>query len=248
MKVFRKHMFIAGICLMACLMTTYTFAQDDSPYALEDPSGLKQDLFYLLGYQMLATGVIYYSPEGFSGWSKQEKDQLGFRQWKKNIQTPVWDKDHWGVNYVLHPYWGSAYYIRGRERGFSRTESFWISVLFSTAFEFGFESFMEEPSIQDLIVTPVSGSLLGMIFEMVRKDEPLTPRDKLIHGLIDPLGAMNRKVNSWLGVDGNQVARSLIGMRLLRTDSELGGRFCPPSQVQCGQNINGVEITFRYRW
>ena len=39
--------------------------------------------------------------------------------------------------------WGAGYYIRGRERGVSRKESFWISALYSTVYEFGIESFLE---------------------------------------------------------------------------------------------------------
>ena len=251
--MFGKKQCIAGFCLSACLLTANGFAQNGISYEPEDRSGIKQDLLYLMGYQMIATGIIYYLPEEFSGWSEEEKSALGFQQWKENIQNPVWDSDHWAINYVLHPYWGAGYYIRGRERGFSKADSFWISMLFSTIYEFGFEAILEEPSIQDLIVTPVAGSALGYYFEMIRyrinnKVEPLSLENRLILGLTDPLGALNRKVNSWFGVNSEQQPKAFVGLRFLRSGIGLSEQTCRNPRLECGQKINGAAITLKYRW
>jgi hypothetical protein len=251
MNMFVKQQLMAGLCITAMLIAFTSSAQTDIPYKSEDRSKIKTDLAYLLGYQLLATGIIYYSPEEFSNWSEEEKDALGIEQWKENIQNPVWDKDHWVVNYVLHPYWGAAYYIRGRERGFSKTGSFWVAVLFSTVYEFGFESFLEEPSIQDLIVTPVAGAALGMYFEIVRnrirkKQAPLSRSDRVVLGLTDPLGALNRKVGSWFGADSQQQPKALLGLSLLHGSSGVTGQVQP--QIGKVQKIDGVAITFRYRF
>ena len=177
-------MALKSVLLTAISVTTFlgapdSAAQQGAPDDNRDWAGMRRDLGYLVGWQVVATVIIYNAPFEFSNWSRDEKDNLGFKQWSENVTDPVWDKDHWGVNYLLHPYWGGGYYIRGRERGFSRRESFWIAALYSTVYEFGIESFLEQPSIQDIIVTPVAGAAVGMYFETVRdrirsKTGPLT--------------------------------------------------------------------------
>jgi len=239
--------------LALCLICPNSFAQNETSNKPEDLSGIKQDLAYLMGYQVISVGLMYYLPDEVTGWSDNERDQLGFSQWKRHIQSPHWDKDHWVMNYVLHPYWGGGYYIRGRERGFSKTESFWISVLFSTVYEFVVESFMEEPSIQDLFVTPIAGTALGFYFEDIRatirdKDGPLSRSDKLIMGLTDPLGAMNRQVNSWLGINPDQRVMAQIGLSMMRSGNRTDRFKCRDLQAGCGNNIDGAALTFKYVW
>lgn len=213
---------------------------DFVPMDTRDWPGIKRDFAYLMGWQALSMVIIYNAPFEFSNWSRDEKDNLGFEQWRENITHPVWDEDHWGVNYLLHPYWGAGYYIRGRERGFSRRESFWVAVTFSTIYEFGLESFMEEPSIQDLIVTPVAGTALGIYFEQSRdrirnQSEPLSGFDKFKLGLMDPLGAMNRGVNRLFNIEEDDPSQALLGMRLLQSP---GGQ----------RDIDGLRLTIEYRF
>lgn len=221
--------------------------------AYKDWQGVRHDLYYLIGWQVVATAIIYNAPFEFSNWSPNEKDQLGFEQWRENFTNPVWDKDHWGVNYVLHPYWGAGYYIRGRERGFSRSESFWISALYSTIYEFGIESFLEEPSIQDIIVTPVAGSLLGLYFENVRNRILSQPRpipwfDKFKLGLTDPLGALNRGVNRLVGLEYTGSPPLLLSVRPVYalSDQPDTGRTDSPQHLT--DEIDGFSLTFEYRW
>lgn len=221
-------------------------------YANEpDRDGIARDLAYLMGYQAVGTGLIYYAPESVSSWSEEEKDELGFRQWRHNIGHPEWDEDHWAMNYVLHPYWGAAYYIRGRERGYSKAGSFWISTAFSTLYEFGFESFLEQPSWQDLIVTPLAGSLLGLYFEDVRRDiehrdGPRTRMDAFILGATDPLGTLNGLVNSWLGIEESGRPQSVLGLRMLREPR--GGAQNGPGRVAQRPGIDGFALTYSRRW
>ena len=87
---------------------------------------------------------------------------------------PHLDDDKFYLNYMLHPYWGATYYIRGRERRLSRWQSLGYSALLSTLYEFGAEAFFEPVSYQDLIVTPLIGSLLG---EYVSRHCCATPSD-----------------------------------------------------------------------
>ena len=117
------------------------------------------------------------------------------------------DSDDFYLNYILHPYWGASYYVRSRERGFDDRQSFWYSVLLSTAYECGAEALFEEASIQDLIITPVVGSLLGRYFMNVRDDIRSremelgyrTRGDKWLWVMTDPLGSLNEQVNELVG-------------------------------------------------
>lgn len=118
-----------------------------------------------LTYLMVATmGLLWIGPESVSNWNKDEIREKGFfNKWKENVSNPpVMDHDAPLVNYVGHPVSGSAYYMIARTNGYSAMQSFGYSVVMSTFFwEYGFEAFAEKPSIQDLIITPVIGSLMG---------------------------------------------------------------------------------------
>jgi hypothetical protein len=212
-----------------------------------DWPGLRRDLYSLVGWQVVATAIIYHAPFEYSNWSESEKDNLGFEQWRDNITDLTWDKDHWAINYVLHPYWGAGYYIRGRERGFSHWESFWVAVAFSSVYEFGVESFLEQPSIQDIIVTPVAGAALGMWFDAIRgriraRGEVLSWRDKFLLGATDPLGTLNRAVASLFRISNSTSSTLSVGLQPMLTVR--GSAYAGPAQG----DIDGVELTFHYRW
>lgn len=175
------------------------------PPAAPDLRGIKRDTAYFLGYQLAAIALISVWPQDDSNGSS--KEELGFDRWWYNVTHPHWDSDDWFINYVTHPYWGAAYYIRARERGLSRAQSFWYSTLLSTVYEYGAEAMIERPSYQDLWVTPVMGSLLGeFVFapwrEHIRaKNEPLGTSDRLVLVLTDPLDAINGAVDRLLGIE-----------------------------------------------
>lgn len=172
-----------------------------------DRRGLRRDTWYFLGYQAATIAILYAAPESVSGWTDEQKDEYSLSIWWDNVTHPAWDEDDYLINYVTHPYWGAAYYVRARERGYSGKEAFWYSVMLSSAYEFGAEALFEQPSIQDLVVTPVFGSLLGRYFMGVRdnireRDIELgyrRTRDKWIWVLTDPLGSLNRRFDKIFG-------------------------------------------------
>ena len=136
----------------------------------KDWSGIGRDTAYFVGYQFLAIGLLYVMPERVTNWTKEQKEEYNIERWWKNVKHPAEDDDKWYVNYLLHPYWGATYYIRARERGFDKLESFVYSAFLSTMYEFGAEALFEQPSYQDLIITPAVGTLLGMyVFEPMRE-------------------------------------------------------------------------------
>jgi hypothetical protein len=78
-----------------------------APRALErDWRGLGRDTAFFLGYQGLAAGVWFLTPESVSKWTPEQR-KTSMRRWWENVQHPVWDKDHWYVNYLGHPYFGA---------------------------------------------------------------------------------------------------------------------------------------------
>lgn len=178
-----------------------------------DRRGLRRDTWYFLGYQFAVIGILYIAPESVSGWTDEQKSDYSLSIWWDNVTNPTWDSDDFYINYILHPYWGAAYFVRARERGYPNSEAFWYSALLSALYEFGAEALFEQPSIQDLIVTPVFGSLLGIYFMNVRDDvhERELARgyrstgDKWILVLTDPLGSLNGMFDRWFGWDDANV-------------------------------------------
>ncbi len=172
-----------------------------------DWDGIVRDTAYFLGYQFVVIGLLYIAPEDISGWDDEMKEEYNLSKWVDNVTDPVVrDGDVWWVNYILHPYWGGTYYIRGRERGLDETQSFLYSTLLSTLYEYGAEALFEPVSIEDLIITPVVGSLVGeYLFTPLRdyvrsKPGELSWLDKSMLVLTDPLGVLNAATDSLLGV------------------------------------------------
>lgn len=148
----------------------------DMPYSLTanypDYHRLWVNTGVLFGGGMLALGVLQVLPEDATSWNKKEITEVPlFERWWRNVHRgPVIDKDDYIFNYVLHPYAGAAYYMGARSLGFNALYSFLYSAGISTFFwEYGIEAFMEIPSLQDLIITPVVGSLIGEGFYVLKR-------------------------------------------------------------------------------
>ncbi len=175
----------------------------------KDADGLRRDTLYFAGYQFAAVAILYAMPESVTNWTEEDKQDYSFSKYWNNVTNPQVDSDDFYLNYIIHPYWGASYFVRARERGYSNGESFWYSVLLSTMFEFGAEALAEEPSYQDLVFTPVLGSLVGLWFMDVREGvrERTADRgyrstgDKWIWVLTDPLGSLNRQVDKLFGIE-----------------------------------------------
>jgi hypothetical protein len=181
---------------------------DVTPSALErDWGGLGSDTAFFLGYQLLAAGVWFLTPESVSKWTSEQR-KTSLQQWWENVQHPQWDPDNWYVNYLGHPYFGAIAYVRARERRFGAFGGFWYAALISGLYEFGIEALFERPSYQDLIVTPVGGLLLGaLLFEPIREYIQGKPQlrwyDHLTLAATDPLGTANSLLERSLGIEAD---------------------------------------------
>lgn len=153
------------------------------------------------------------------------------------------DHDNPIFNYVLHPYAGAAYFMSARTQGFN----FWQSMLYSACistigWEFGIEAFMERPSYQDIVVTPVVGSIIGELFYRLKRN--IVSHDYRLAGspvlgnivvfLIDP-------VNEVLGLFRGNNARKLH----LGQDKQGYGI---ESSLMPGPVGNGFGFTFSCRF
>lgn len=213
-----------------------------------DRKGLRRDTWYFLGYQAVTIGILYAMPESVSGWTDEQKEGYSMSIWWDNVTHPQIDSDDFYINYILHPYWGAAYFVRARERGYSDVESFWYAVLLSSAYEFGAEALFEEPSIQDIIVTPVGGALVGMYFMNVRDNirereialGKRTTKDRWLWVLTDPLGSLNRKFDKLFGWETELQVRPYSYVR--RRDLNMPYEPAPWND----DRVYGIE--FRLRW
>lgn len=116
--------------------------------------------------------VLQCLPEDATAWNKHELTSVPlFKRWYNHVikDGPVWDHDKPFINFVLHPYSGAVYFMSARSCGFN----FWGSLLYSALissveWEFGIEAFMEKPSFNDLLLTPIIGSVIGEGFYMAK--------------------------------------------------------------------------------
>ncbi len=192
-------------------------------------------------------GLLWISPESFSKWNKKEIKERGlFKNRQDHIShRPVRDKDSNAVNFGAHPYAGALYYNIARHEGYSPLESFGYSVMMSTFFwEYGIEAFAERPSIQDLIATPVLGSIIGEVFfqlaSKIRENnkEVLGSKKlgKLLLILLTPAEVLFEEINSFLGKKAIQEARTFF----------VFGTRSNPMMPAMRSNYYGVELQFGF--
>lgn len=126
----------------------------------------------LFGAGIAALGVLELLPENTTAWNKTEMRNVPFfKRWWNHVRVgPVWDSDLPVFNYILHPYSGAAYYMGARSQGFNVLGSFAYVTFISTVFwEYGIEAFNEVPSIQDLVITPIGGAVMGEGFYFAKR-------------------------------------------------------------------------------
>ncbi len=161
--------------------------------------------------------VLELLPEDATSWNRAYINQTPmFKRWFRNVfkRGPEWDHDNPVFNFVLHPYAGAVYFMSARSCGFS----FWGSFLYSAAistigWEFGIEAFMERPSYQDIVITPVVGSLIGELFyrakhEIVNRGYELLGSYALGRAACFLMDPVNEVIDLFRGNPNSDFARS----------------------------------------
>ncbi len=146
------------------------------PYSLwrncPDSKRLGSDMASVGIAGVAAITILYFMPESFTNWDRDElKPNKVFSKWASNVKAgPVIDHDDWILNWAAHPYCGAIYYMTARSAGLNLPYSFLFSFAMSTFFwEYGIEAFAEVPSLQDVILTPGVGFLLGEVFYLAKR-------------------------------------------------------------------------------
>jgi len=117
-------------------------------------------------------------------------DKMRFENFEKAFtMLPALDDDGWFYNYFSHPLMGSETYLRAREGGFGYFGSFLFSSAMSVTWEYFLESWTERPSIQDLLITSTTGSLLGELRFWAKSR--MKPQH---HWFIDPINMLTLSV------------------------------------------------------
>jgi hypothetical protein len=95
--------------------------------------------------------------------------RVGFNSWNHNIQTGwEWDQDRFGMNFIVHPYSGNAFFNAARSSGYN----FWESAPFAALGSLEWEYFGENtlPAYNDIINTTVNGIFIGEVFYRIGSD------------------------------------------------------------------------------
>jgi hypothetical protein len=144
----------------------------------------------IFGGEAAVMAFFYIMPEDFSNWNKNFY-KTPVSHWKKAFtMPPKWDDDPIMVNYIQHPLGGAIYYNGVRSQGATKLQSFLFSFAESTFFEYFIESVAERPSTQDLIVTPIAGSLIGELehrLTLSMKRNGFNTFEKVFTFLINPM-------------------------------------------------------------
>jgi hypothetical protein len=144
----------------------------------------------IFGGELAVMAFFASMPEDFSNWNKHFYNHAS-TNWKKAFtMPPKWDDDPIMVNYVQHPLGGAIYYNGIRSQGGTKLQSFLFSLAESTFFEYFIESVAERPSTQDLIVTPLAGSLIGELEHRITlsmKKNGYNTVEKVFIFLINPM-------------------------------------------------------------
>ena len=139
--------------------------QSNTPLLRNQNAGIWKKIgraeLFIGGAELFGVTVLMLSPKEVTGWSA-DWTQDAWRNLKRSLSTPpVWDDDDWQLNYIGHPVAGSYYYNSLRSQHASIFHSFLFATAQSCIWEYFIEATAEKPSTQDLIVTPIIGSILG---------------------------------------------------------------------------------------
>ncbi|MGL6268197.1 MAG: DUF3943 domain-containing protein [Chitinophagaceae bacterium] len=143
----------------------YNIAQQDSFLLRNQHASIWRKMgraqIFIGGTELLCMGILLAMPVEVTKWQPGFLDAAR-KNLKRSFTTlPVHDEDGWGFNFVGHPIAGSFYYNSIRSQHATIFQSFVFSFAQSAFWEYVIEGMAEKPSVQDLIVTPIFGTLLG---------------------------------------------------------------------------------------
>lgn len=221
-----------------------------NPYKMnEEYEKVYTELAYMQIYAIATIGILSLLPTSFTNWEESDDQKDFLKKHSDNIDKgPVIDNDDWAVNYIGHTVAGSYYYIWGRQAGLSWQESFILTTIMSTMYwEYGWEAFAETPSTQDLIITPILGSLLGEVtnhlYSQIRYNNNEVYGSKTLGSisrvLLNPIGEVNQYFNNYLN-DKN------IKLSVDYSFNQNRNNYSPSSLIENNYYLNNASFSIKF--
>jgi hypothetical protein len=194
----------------------------DAPTSPPAPDGrsLAIQSGYLAGLSLVGIGILWSMPPEDSQWYEKPKlapDAL-YKSWRKNVaHGPVWDGDMRVFNGYGHIHSGASYTVLCLETGATPLGCTIYANAASLIWEFGPEALVELPSWQDILMTGLVGSRVGMQFFAWRRGIAAHGGELLgSHALgtlasfvLDPFGSATRGLQRLLHAHPTPVASML---------------------------------------
>jgi uncharacterized protein DUF3943 len=176
---------------------------DESRHCSKSPCS-KNHVVPLLRIAFLDTvmygGLAVIWPEFFSSGSGSSTQLV--RSWSSRPRYEggsnpfVSDGDHWVINGIMHPLYGSEAYLAARDWKHTPFSSFFYSVFAIFTWEYLIEGWFQHPSAVDLVWTPVGGIILGelryQLSSLARRKINKRGARNLVLILLDPLGQIEQ--------------------------------------------------------
>jgi hypothetical protein len=151
----------------AFMLFTFAFhslpALAESQFAYEERNYETSDRIFHLGVVYGVSWGLYpiFQPEVMMG------QKGSWKEYRENFGKTVFDQDEPFWNWIVHPISGSQLYLFYRAMGYDRRDSFAMTFISSTLFEYTIEIYSEPASYQDLYQTPVLGAAFGYGIELL---------------------------------------------------------------------------------
>lgn len=179
-KFVLKLILLFSLVSVGSLMAETAENSDAKPYIdndiIVDPSTGTRTGLYRYGYTdrdhsteetIKNVGIVYGLTWVFYPLVQPKvfKVRDGVSTYKNNFGKLVFDKDEPIWNFFVHPISGSQLFLLYRAQGYSRMTSLGLTTISSTLFEVTVEILTEPASVQDLYMTPILGTVLGLGIE-----------------------------------------------------------------------------------
>ena len=162
----------------------------------DDPVYNPRHHWYIPAAKVIAADAINFAANRYL--FHYDFSYISLKSWKENLRAGFeWDNDHFGTNFIAHPYSGNNYFNIARANGYSFWQSFPYAVEGSLVWEYFGEN--THPSKNDIINTPISGMFLGEVLYRISSnilDDRAIGANRfwreLLAGILDPARAINR--------------------------------------------------------
>ncbi len=168
------------------------------------------------GLSLGVMGILWSLPAEQSQWyDKPPENAPGLHdRWRQNVKSgPVWDGDMRFFNGYGHIHSGAAYTVLCLETGATALGCTIYANAVSLSWEFGPEAVVEKPSYQDILMTGMVGSRVGLQFHRWKRSIRSnghallgsTALGRTTEFLLDPFGVA---INGILSIGGGSPVKS----------------------------------------